>query len=96
MINVPFEMHLTFHVLVETLAMAYISFEMCLTLAMVYIFIKMHMAFYILFGTLVMAYILVRLCMAPHMFFGYNLHFHHNAFDPSCSFWNLGYGLYSL
>ncbi len=58
-------MHLTLHVLVETLAMAYISFEMCLTLAMVYIFIKMNLAFHILFGTLAMAYILVRMCMAP-------------------------------
>ncbi len=96
MINVYFKMHLTFHVLVETLAMAYISFEMRLTLAMVYIFIKMHLAFHFFFKTLVMAYILIRMCITPHMFFGYSLHFHHNALDPSCSFWNLGHGLYSL
>ncbi len=67
-----FKTHLTLHVLVETLVMAYISFKMCLTLAMVYIFIKMHLTFHILFETLAMAYILVRMCMAPHMFIGYS------------------------
>jgi len=69
MVIVPFRMYLAPHVLVRTLAMAYIflkcvalvmvyvSFEMCLALAMAYIPIGMCLA-------LTKVYILVRMCLA--------------------------------
>jgi hypothetical protein len=41
-INIPFRIHLAFHVHVGTLAMGYIYFEMHLTMFMVYIFILKH------------------------------------------------------
>jgi hypothetical protein len=39
MINVSFPMHMALHVLVGTLVMTYVSFETCLALVMIYIFL---------------------------------------------------------
>jgi hypothetical protein len=54
MINVPFKTHLAPHVHIGTLVMAYISFEMCLALTMVYILVKMRFTLHVPFKTLVM------------------------------------------
>jgi hypothetical protein len=54
-INFPFETHLVFHLPIGTLVMAYVSFQTCLALAIVYIFIKMCLAFHVPFETVVMA-----------------------------------------
>ncbi len=69
MVNIPFRMHLAPHVLVGTLAMAYI-FLKCMALARVYVSFEMRLALamaYIPIGmclALVKAYILVRMCLA--------------------------------
>jgi hypothetical protein len=55
------------HVLVGTLAMTYISFEMRITLTIVYILVKMCLALHVPFETLIMVYILVRMCLALHV-----------------------------
>ncbi len=80
MVNVLFITHLAFHVLVGTLAMAYVSCKMnlvltmvyilikiYLTLAMVYISIRMHLIPCVHFQTLVMTYIFIKTCMALAM-----------------------------
>jgi hypothetical protein len=67
MINVPVETHLTFDVPVGTLLMAYVSFEMCLTLAMIYFLIKMQVTPHVPFETLAMAYIFIKKCLVPHV-----------------------------
>jgi hypothetical protein len=53
-INFPFGMHLALHVPIETLVMAYVSFQACLALVIAYIFIKMCLALHVPFETLVM------------------------------------------
>jgi hypothetical protein len=80
MVNVLFIMHSTFHVLVGTLAMAYVSFKtnlvlttvyipskIYLTLAMVYISIRINLVPCVLFQTLVTIYIFIKICMAIAM-----------------------------
>jgi hypothetical protein len=49
--------------------MAYISFEMGPTLAMVYILAKMQLALHVPLETLTMASILLEMCLTPLMFF---------------------------
>jgi hypothetical protein len=67
MTNVLFGTHLALHSPIGTLTMAYISFETCLALAMVYIIVKMRLALRIPFGTLAMAYILIKMCLTFHV-----------------------------
>jgi hypothetical protein len=80
MVNVLFIMHLTFHVLVGILAMAYvflktnlvltmvyIPIKIYLTLTMVYISIRMHLVPCVPFQTLVTIYIFIKTCMALAM-----------------------------
>ncbi len=47
--------------------MTYISFEMHLTLIMVYILVRMCMALHVPFETLIMVYILIRMNVAFHL-----------------------------
>jgi hypothetical protein len=46
------------------------SFKMCLTLDMVYIFVKMHLAFHVPFKTLIMVHIFIKMHLAFHVPFG--------------------------
>jgi hypothetical protein len=70
MINVPFGMHLALHVLVETLAMAYISFKTCFAIAMVYILVIMHPTLHVPFKALAMIYMFeIKMCLASHVLF---------------------------
>jgi len=70
MTNILFGTHLALHSPIGTLIMAYISFETCLALAMVYIFIRVCMALHVPFGILTMVYIIVKMRLALRIPFG--------------------------
>lgn len=67
--NCPFQTHLTLDDHVGTLLRAYVSFEMCLALTMIYFIVKMPLTPHVPFETLAMAYIFIKMHMAFHVRF---------------------------
>jgi hypothetical protein len=65
--NIHFKLHLPLRVPIGTLAMVYISFNMCLALAATYIFVKMCFALHVPFKTLAMVYVSYKTFLAPTM-----------------------------